>query len=64
VQVATRLSDEEWNELLGVVVEGPEVIEEAPAADAVEETVAEVAVDEVPAEEAGETEVEDEGKAE
>jgi len=40
------------------------VIEEAPAADAVEETVAEVAVDEVPAEEAGETEVEDEGKAE
>jgi len=64
VKVATRLSDEEWNELLGVVVEEPEVIEEAPAADAVEETVAEVAVDEVPAEEAGETEVEDEGKAE
>jgi large subunit ribosomal protein L3 len=55
IQVATRLSDEEWNELLGVEVE-PEVIEEvveeeAPAEEAVEETVAEVAVADETAEE-------------
>lgn len=46
VKVAPRLSEEEWNTLLGVVVEVPDVVEVAVA------------------DEAGEPEVEDEGKAE
>ena len=51
VKVATRLSNEEWNELLGVVVE--ETVAEAAAAEA-----------EKSAEAAGEPEEVDEGKAE
>jgi large subunit ribosomal protein L3 len=68
VQVATRLSDEEWNELLGIAVAEPEpevVEEEAPAEEAVEETVAEAApVEEEPAAEEAAEEPETPAEAE
>lgn len=34
VEVATRLSEDEWNELLGTVVDEPEIVAEAPVEEA------------------------------
>ncbi len=66
LKVASRLSLEEWNELLGVTIEEPEIIDEAAIEEAVEETLAEIVEpeDEAPTEEAGESTEIDEGKAE